>query len=134
MIQKSGIMAAITGVGIVAALLMAGFAVNTVSGQATDGAPTDDIFVPSLPSDEATEPEPTDVGPPPASPIEPSTDPLTDPSGGPLAADDAPTGLPDAGYGPTETLASFVTLLSLMAVAGIALLGAGMAATNGRRS
>jgi hypothetical protein len=132
MIQKSGIIAAITGVGIVAALLMAGLAVNTVSGQPTDAAPGD-IFVPSLPSDEATEPEPTDVGPPPASPIEPTTDPLTDPSGGPLTADDAPTGLPDAGYGPTETLASFVALLSLLAVVGIALLGAGMTA-NSRRS
>jgi hypothetical protein len=129
MIQSNGLLATIAGVSVIAVLLVAGLGVNTVSGQATDAVPEATATVPGLPGDEVTAPEPVDSGPPPASPIEPA-----DPTGGPAAAGEAPTGLPDAGSGPGGASAGIVTLFVLLAVAAIAILGAGMTSTARRAS
>jgi hypothetical protein len=127
MIQKNGIFAVLAGAGVVAVVLMAGLAVNTASGQQTD-----EIFVPSLPAEEAAD-DPIDVGEPPASPIEPVSGPITDPDGGPAADSGAPSALPDTGRGPADgSAAGYVAVLSLIAVAGLAVVGASALARTRR--
>jgi hypothetical protein len=109
------------------ALLLAGMAINSTAGAATDvpsGGPT------GLPAviDNGS------GGNPPASPIEPGTNPTNptipgiNPAGGAGAGGTAPSGLPSAGFGVAQSGTSTMLLLALAAVAlsgaGIATVGA----------
>jgi hypothetical protein len=122
MVNFKGVLLVVAGVGVISALVVAGLAVDTRSGAATDVSPGPTATAEPIP----------DEGPPPASPIEPTTDPATGPAGGPLADGDVPASLPDAGSGSVAKPGSTVAImLGLLTAAGIALFGAGrMGATR----
>jgi hypothetical protein len=113
-------------------LLVAGMAVNTQSGAATDlfgGAPQGEFEVPV-----SSNPNP---GNPPAAPIEPPADggtvPGTNPVGGNAGAGAAPSGLPSAGVGDSATN-SATSLMVLLGLAGVMLAGAGASVVAAKRS
>jgi hypothetical protein len=112
-------------------LLVAGMAVSTQSGAATDlnvgGAPQGQFEVPA--------------GNPPAAPVEPPANPGNDgtgipgvnPTGANAGAGAAPNGLPNAGAG-QATGNSATSMMVLLGLAGVLLAGAGASVVAAKRS
>lgn len=133
MFKTKGAMFGVAVALVATALIVAGMAVGTTPGAATDipgsfsGAPSD-LLTGSDPGN------PT--GNPPAAPVEPPTAPTNpgiDPTGGAGAGTGAPGSLPNAGIG-GESGNSTATMVLLLGLAGALVAGAGAtAATASRR-
>lgn len=133
MFKTKGAMFGVAVALVATALIVAGMAVGTTPGAATD-LPEIPGNLSGIPGDLLTGTDPT--GNPPAAPVEPPTapsNPAIDPTGGAGAGTGAPGSLPNAGIGGDNgnSTATFVLLLGL---AGALLAGAGAtAATASRR-
>ena len=133
MFKSKGVIAGVAATLVASTLLLAGLTISTTTGAATDGfggAPSGSFDV-------------TDPGSPPASPVEQPTTPdngtgtgslptSPNPSGAPAGTSGAPGSLPSAGFGDTgsNSVATFITLLG---VAGVAMIGAGATVVTANR-
>jgi hypothetical protein len=130
-----GVAAALAG----AALLFAGMTLTGITGAATDlgtdgGGPSGGF---ELPADfGTTNPPASPVDPPSSTPPGAVPNPVagTDPNAGGAGPDASAAGLPNAGFGAGDDGNSLGTFVTLLAMAGFALVGVGAAAVAGRRS
>jgi hypothetical protein len=112
------------------ALVLAGLAITTTTGAATDptpgGAPSSwEAPTGNPPAAPIDQPAPTDPGTV-GQPTSPS------PAGAPAGAGEGPGALPSAGFG-TSGDGSSMSLIVLLGMAGVALVGAGATAVTARR-
>ena len=120
--SKSALAAIIAGTAV-AALFVAGMAMNVASGAGTDisGGPAGDLIVPG----DTANPPAAPIEPPASTPIDsPNTIPTApeagpDNTGGQLGDSGAPGALPNAGYGSNGN--SFGAFALLLALSGVAL-------------
>ena len=135
MFKSKGAIVGVAAALAASVLLVAGMAVTSTSGAATDtpfgGAPSG---FPDLGNPPAAEEEPAanpGTNPIPSNPA--GTAPGIDPTGGAGAGNAAPGSLPNAGFGDNGSDGVAATVI-LLALAGAALVGAGATAVGTRRS
>jgi hypothetical protein len=140
MFKSKGAILGVAVALVASVLLVAGMAVTTTSGAGTDtpfggapsGFPDPTGNPPAAEDDEITDPgtNPTD----PAG-TTPGAQPATgvDPTGAPGAGGTAPGSLPSAGFGVAESGSTAGAMVILLAVAGVALMGAGAAAVGANK-
>jgi hypothetical protein len=134
MFKSKGAIVGVAAALAASVLLVAGLAVTSTSGAATDspfgGAPSGFPDLTGNPPAAGENPV-TNPAPPAGNPA--GTAPGTNPAAGAGAGTAAPGSLPNAGFGSNGSDSVSATVI-LLALAGAALVGAGAAAVSTRRS